>query len=264
MARKRRAETPPPEIPDLPSLLSRLNITRWDALIVGDGSGTGWQDGCGWAHTVIDRLTRGRRMFRGACDGGSVNLAELMPVLHGLTWFHQTVGRDRLRHSGGQVIHIVTDSTTTVEHGRQALDLSRPILETNLLFWSGVREFHRLGYEIHFHWLGRSTTDLNRAADLVAALARRGNLDLELRVGLTPVEAEHVRDAARVVCNTAQAAASEVSLRHAVDWAAYALRTLLRVHGTDADRAALGIETARMEDPNGHSPIDVNYLTPDG
>ena len=43
--------------------LKHLKIDQWDALIVGDGSGTGWKQGAGWAAVLIDHTSFARKLF---------------------------------------------------------------------------------------------------------------------------------------------------------------------------------------------------------
>lgn len=257
---RQRPATPLPEVsPDIPSLLARCNITRWDVLIVGDGSGTGWKDACGWSHFVIDRLTRQRKLLRGGMDGASVNIAEMMPTLHGLTWYHATIGRDRLQQTGTINVHVITDSQVTAEHGTTAVDLTKPITETNELFWSGVRNWQRRGYIIEFHWLPRSTTDLNKAADLIASMARRAVLNVDKQ--LTDEQLTRIRrtydQALREVANPT------ANLQGVLSLTLNALQTLLHQVSSDADRVARGIETAQLVDPDSHQPIDLGIITPD-
>lgn len=256
-----RSQKPLPDVsPDIPRLLERLGITRWDVLIVGDGSGTGWKDACGWSHIVIDRLTRQRKLLKGGMDGASVNIAEMMPTLHGLTWYHNTIGRDRLQQTGTISVHIVSDSRVTVEHGTIAADLQQPLAETNELFWSGVRNWQRRGYILKFHWLPRSTTDLNKAADLIASMARRAVMAADAR-DLTNDQIIRIR---RTYASALQAVNNPAGdHRQSLSVTLNALQTLLDLIGSDADRTARSIETVQLTDPDSHQPIDLGLITPD-
>lgn len=258
MARQ-RTPPPPPDIPDLPILLQRLNIIRWDVLIIGDGSGTGWSDGCGWAQTVIDRQTRTYKQLKGAADGGSINMAEMMPVIHGLTWFHATLGRERLKEIMPLHVHIVTDSTTTVEHGQQACDLTQMLPKSNTLLWAAVREFQRLGYLIHFYWLERSTTPLNQAADVVASLARRVALSRP-DAGISPELRVRAQRAYKAAHDCLQGA--PVSPGLPLQMLMGVVHELLNIVGDEPDRLSRQIERTQLLDPATQQPIDASELMP--
>ena len=105
-----------PGLASLADLLAHLKIAEWDALIVGDGSGTGWKMGAGWAAVLIDKYSGARKLFYGAMNTGTVTLGELFPYLHALSWYTGRDGPGRHRRRELQAvnrqmkIHIVTDS----------------------------------------------------------------------------------------------------------------------------------------------------------
>jgi hypothetical protein len=43
----------------------------WDVLIIGDGSGTGWSEPCGWASVLHERYSNMRQLFTGAMNHGT-------------------------------------------------------------------------------------------------------------------------------------------------------------------------------------------------
>lgn len=164
-----------PDVELLQALLNRLQIqdNSWDLLLVGDGSGTGWLNGCGWAAALVDKLTRGRRLFFGGMNAGSVNLAEMLPYLQALTWFHATHGASRLKQCGTLLVHILTDSQVIANEGTKAANLSEELPRSRIALWAAMREFRRLGYRLTYHWTPRSSYDLNLVADLISSLCRR-------------------------------------------------------------------------------------------
>ena len=154
-------------------LIHQLGSPKWDLLIVGDGSGSGWDGAAGWAATLVEnRQVPLRRFFYGGCDSGSVNLAESMPYLQSLTWYDTYHGKERLRKTGLLNVHIVTDSQTVAKWGTNAMSAHAELPRKMLALWSGMRELRRLGYNCQFHWLPRQTTELNWVADLIAGLSR--------------------------------------------------------------------------------------------
>src|SRR5690606_3956202 len=94
----------------LTDILQKINATNCDMLIVGDGSGPGWQHASGWAATVVCMRHHARRFFYGAMNCGSGNMAELMPYIQTLTWYDTHYGRELLKTLGYLNVHILTDS----------------------------------------------------------------------------------------------------------------------------------------------------------
>lgn len=156
----------------LDEVLLKAGIQEWDVLIVGDGSGSGWNGACGWCSILVDKLSRGRRVFYGAMNNGSVNVAETMPYIQSLMWFDNQMGSERIRTGKTVHVHIITDSQTTASWGNTAKDVMRSIPKKAVLFGSYVRELSRVGYIFHFHWAPRMESNFNWAADMIAGLSR--------------------------------------------------------------------------------------------
>lgn len=255
----RPAVDPAELIRDVQAVLDRLQIRQWDVLIAGDGSGTGWKDACGWSHIVVDRISRERELFRGACDGSSINLAEMMPTLHGLTWYHNKHGRGHLHRLGTLHVHIITDSKVTTEHGALAVDLNAALPAANLLFWSGVREFKRKGYQIQFHWLERLTTEWNQCADLVASLSRR----VVKQTDLWRPDSSLLQKLKQQFDRGCAALEGQGTIREGLIEVVSALGILLDRLGTPAELTARGLEGVQLIDPATQQPIDLQTITPD-
>lgn len=154
----------------LQDVLDTLNIREWDAVIVGDGSGSGWNQGAGWASVVIKRDGRRSPLLLGAYNTGTVNVAELKALLHGLMWLDEEGnGQDLRRQKGGMVnVHLITDSEITVNQGNgryAAKGVTR-------ILWGAVRTLERDGYRLHFHWYARDLIQLNMLCDHASRQAR--------------------------------------------------------------------------------------------
>lgn len=165
----------PGELPDLRSgsfqdLLQTLGIARWDAVIVGDGSGSGWGQGAGWASVVVRRDGRRSPLLRGAHSHGTVNIAELQALLLGLMWLEEQGDGPALRRAGGGMadVHLVTDSEITVNQGN-GKSTAHGI---NRVLWAGVRLLERDGYRLHFHWYPRDQIQLNMLCDHASRQSR--------------------------------------------------------------------------------------------
>lgn len=239
-----------------------LGIKCWDLLFFADGSGTGWSDACGYAGVLIDKLTREYSLYSGALNAGSINLAEFLPYLHGMTWYHANVGRKRIEaRSGVLYVHIITDSKVTVEHGRQACDLSQPLPKVQQALWASFREFCRLGYNFSFHWQERSSSLMNQCCDLVASLARRSLLNTGK--GSAPVRhRENLLDAEKSLRRLLRSGAPE-SVRPTVEAGLRALQLLLFDDLTYAGQLATALAEARLTDPLTMQPLDVKVVDGD-
>jgi ribonuclease HI len=156
------------------AVLQELGVTYWDALLVGDGSGSGWHQGCGWASVLIDKSTNQRKLFTGAMNPGTVNRAELLAYLHAMDWYSNGPGKERLKHLNkvrpGSIVqvHVITDSELTVKQG-QGLACRK----VNSAYWAGIDEITRKGFKIHWHWMSRDKIGLNQLTDHISREARK-------------------------------------------------------------------------------------------
>jgi len=157
----------------LSSLLTHLKISQWDALIVGDGSGTGWKMGAGWASVLIDHASHARKAFWGGMNTGTVTLGELFPYIHALSWYtgKDGPGRHRQRELSQlnrfMQVHIVTDSQVIATSG------NRPASRrAHQELWAVFEAYQKRGFEFTFHFVERDRVDLNILVDEVSRQAR--------------------------------------------------------------------------------------------
>lgn len=162
-------------------ILAQLGVPHgsWDALIVGDGSGTGWSKPCGWASVLVDREGR-RRRFRGAMDAGTSYLAEVIPYVQAIGWYADGPGKEKLKARlaasplGRVSIHIVTDNEIVSKQGN-----GKARRKHGLSWWEMLDSFSEHGYDLHWHWLKRSRLPLNALCDFLAGMCRKSMDDLE-------------------------------------------------------------------------------------
>lgn len=168
-------------IPTLAELLKHCNITDWDAIIIGDGSGQGWKMGAGWASVLIDRASCARKLFYGAMNTGTVTLGELMPYLHAMSWYTGKDGPGTHRRKekaalGKQMqIHIFTDSQIIAMSGNNPE--SR---HSHQEIWKAFDEFRKRGFVVTFHFVDRGRINMNVLVDEVSRQAR---VDIEETYG---------------------------------------------------------------------------------
>jgi hypothetical protein len=164
-------------LPTLAALLKHLKLkdTDWDALIIGDGSGSSWKQGAGWAAVLIDKASRARKLFYGAMNTGTVTLGELFPYLHALSWYtgNDGPGKHRRRElarvaNRAMQIHIVSDSQIIVTAGNHP-ESRRSHAE----LWTAFNEFSRRGFEQTFHYIERDCVDLNILVDEISRSSRQ-------------------------------------------------------------------------------------------
>lgn len=154
----------------LQTVLDQLGVTKndWDAVIVGDGSGSSWDASCGWASILIDRNSKHRHIFYGAMSCGTVHLSELLPYLQALLWYDDAL-KNWLSVSNKVPlrIHIITDSKITADAGNKVIKTN-----TNKELWASFDALALKGYQIKWHWMGRNGTELNILADQMSKLCR--------------------------------------------------------------------------------------------
>lgn len=180
---KRQSRPQERTFPLLHDIIRHIGSPAWDILIIGDGSGTGWGDACGWASVLISNRLQARRFFYGGMDCGSINMAEMLPYAQALSWYDAFYGKDQLKQLQTLNVHILTDSQTIAQWGTYAMrDAPAPLPRKAIALSGTFRAFKEVGYHCHFHWAPRMSTDINWASDLIAGLCRREILD---RMGST-------------------------------------------------------------------------------
>lgn len=160
-----------PEQAALSDLLTALGVQHWDFVVVGDGSGSNWNQEVGWASVSIERATMERLVWVGAANRGTVNFAEIMAYLHPLTYFSaREVDRRKRGESRARAynVHIITDSQYCRDTGRTR----SAMVSKNVGLWACLNSLARTGLVLHWHWMRRQTTGLGRYCDQLSRLAR--------------------------------------------------------------------------------------------
>lgn len=175
---------------------TRLQIKRWDLLLIGDGSGTSAETAGGWCvFAVADKPPTRRCLYGGTNAGSNIN-SELVPFVMGMNWYHSSLGSERLRQFGEASVHIITDSQYVADVGRKTCELGSTLPQSHTILWGALRTSRMLGYEIDFHWVPRLSVGLNAAADAVAGLLRRLFLDGPPAAAATTVQTRMTQQAA--------------------------------------------------------------------
>jgi hypothetical protein len=155
-------------------VLSELGVTDWDVLIVGDGSGVGWDRGCAWASVLIEHYSMRRAVFKGVWDPGTVGIAELSAYFHALVAYASGPGKTRLhdllqsRSDARVQVHVITDNETIVRQG-----LGVYSRKANAPVWAGIDYVVSTGYRVHWHFLKRDRLGLNQLVDHLSRECRK-------------------------------------------------------------------------------------------
>lgn len=158
----------------LEQLLRRLKIpdAEWDLLLVGDGSGSKWGYGIGWGCVSIEKHHEEEpRVWFGAANNGTVNLAEMFAYIPPLTWYAAQVAHERRHYVGLPMhrrVHILTDSQYCQGMGSTC----DALIKANGPLWQIFRIFQRDGIFLHWHWRQRDDVALNVYADALSKAAR--------------------------------------------------------------------------------------------
>lgn len=159
-------------------LLTALKIKDedWDAIVIGDGSGSRWGYPGGWATILFDKDTKFYKVLYGAVSDTTVNVCELVPYIFTMHWYSRAIGKT-LQHkimkesdyiSPRPVnIHIVTDCDIIAEQGNR-----RANREVNMPYWKALDDFERQNYNLVFHWIPRDTYEANKRCDVLSKRMR--------------------------------------------------------------------------------------------
>lgn len=167
----------------LHELLAAFKITRWDLLLVGDGSGTLATKPGGWATVAVARDNLwDRRLYWGAANRASSNFCELMAYVAPLNDYVNEHGRSRARMDGTlpfRHVHILTDSEYCAKSGNGTAHGSK-----HAFLLGGYRSLKREGILLTWHWCGRDKVALNRFVDDLSRQARLLAEAYELEAGV--------------------------------------------------------------------------------
>ena len=151
-------------IANLDALAGALNLSTFDLLLIGDGSGTIYTQPGAWACAAFDRRTGKVRLHAGALSGSTNNLAELAPYVQALWHHHQEHGQDPTTPVR---VSIVSDSELTVRCGQ-----GRYARRANACLWAAINWFERNGYLLAWQHVPRNSNVWSSQCDRVAGLAR--------------------------------------------------------------------------------------------
>ena len=148
-------------IQTLEDLLESVNTPPWDLILIGDGSGVGWDKSSGWAVCMIDRLGGYRKFFHGFVSAGTVNWAEAVCFTHPLRYDFFQVNKGKLKSE--RKVLIFSDSQVTVHTGNGLYPK-----DANGDVWAQIEFFRSKGYKLTYHFTNRSTFALHTLVDQIS------------------------------------------------------------------------------------------------
>jgi ribonuclease HI len=157
-------QLPAEALAGLEQLAHDLALPDADLLLVGDGSGSVYNQPAGWACTAYDRRKRRAVLHAGAVSGGTNNFAELAPYVQGLWWHHQDHGQ---APATPVKVVLVSDSEVTVRCGNRVYSRN-----CNLCLWAGIDWFEEHSYQLSWHHVRRNSNPWSAWADNVAGRMR--------------------------------------------------------------------------------------------
>lgn len=165
---------------DASGLLARLRITAADYLLVGDGSGSNWGRGIGWASVLVDLEADEQMVWHGAANYGTVNVAEIMAYLLPLTYLADKLTDQRRTGAGTRPVrvHIVTDSQYVKDTGSLVARGTVPAGGKHVGLWHAFAGFARRGLILTWHWIAREDHALNAYCDRLSRSSRLHMADL--------------------------------------------------------------------------------------
>ena len=153
----------------LADFLKEQNVKNYDYAIFGDGSGSTFDRGAGWASVSIEKATQERRVWNGGVNRGTVNFAEIMAYVQPLTYL-QSVEEKRRALLGRRAVyvHIFTDS----EYCRNMGMAVKRTVHKNAVLWAIFDVLQRDGFMLRWHWIRRESVALNCYCDRLSRLSR--------------------------------------------------------------------------------------------
>jgi ribonuclease HI len=156
---------PPDAAVDLTALAQQLGLADFDLLLIGDGSGTVYDQPAGWGCVAYDRHKDQVVLHAGATSCGTNNFAELFPYVQAL-WHHHQVHKNDL--AGPIRVQIVSDSELTVRCGNGLYARN-----ANACYWASIAWFETHGYSLTWSHVPRNSNPWHTLMDAVAGALRR-------------------------------------------------------------------------------------------
>lgn len=166
---------------DIEELLRKHKLrSKWDAIVLSDGSGSKYPYAIGYASTLITRTPEESREFYGGMSQGTVNVAELLAVWQPLLWLeNQNVA---VQTPGYRVV-IFSDSEYTVQliNSMQPGRVVHP--SRNASIAKAIHQIVRQGIYLNAIHVERNTIVLQEEADTMSKVARKIFKQLKLEKG---------------------------------------------------------------------------------
>lgn len=154
-------------------------------ILAGDGSGSGWGLPIGWACTLIERASGGRKRFYGGMNDGTIAVAELVPYVQAMSWY--------AAHRKGKAgdlppicrVLVVTDHQAIETEGKALASGAKSLVDvSNRCYWAALLSFERDGFAFDYKHVERATIALNCHADEVSKGARHAMKTLPMPTDL--------------------------------------------------------------------------------
>lgn len=156
----------------LPDLMEHWQIptTGRPIILIGDGSGSGYDKPIGFGCVLIDYATGKRKQFGGGLSSGTVAHAEIIPYVQALTWYIEC--RRREGSMTPFVAWIISDSNFVVTLGQQLVHGEKSLSQVadTRPWWAALLSVQHDDVDLQFKWEKRATTLLNCYVDKVSKI----------------------------------------------------------------------------------------------
>lgn len=139
-----------------------IDLTKYDVVLVGDGSGTSAGEACAWNCLLYETKTNRETWLNGGLSSGTNNVAELLPYITSL-WHY-----DYLNPGKEIRVCIITDSEFTAKCGDGIYEK-----KINLAYWKALSYFKDIGYKISWKHIYRNTNCISSFCDKKAGELRK-------------------------------------------------------------------------------------------
>jgi ribonuclease HI len=147
-----------------------LHEEAWDGIIIGDGSGTTWQNAAGWSSLLLEKDELRPQLFAGTYTGATNIVAEIMAIKQPMLYIHSN---RKLTKNHGYRIIVLSDCQHVVNTINELTIAKVLQMKSNRPLWFGIADMLRTGLSVKACHMPRNSLPAAQFAHDMANVMRK-------------------------------------------------------------------------------------------